>query len=314
MSSKTTFDLRYLKIFLVGPPGVGKTTTLDRLLKTMVNICSVGDTHRSTLLANCIQVFAFVSSDGANWISSNDLNKESILLFRYLCGCKLEDSITPHAQGVSMEIQPPSILIPIEQVKEKTLPVAELAAQTVSEESNKEGMTCKATVQLNRISEFIGRLQKLIKSSDDPVMLNLLGSTLLSINDIGGQPGFLEMLPALSTGPAMYLVFFDLSKELDKPYKIPFSRDDTIITPYDAVHTVESTISQILSAITSVHCISGEPSPVDTSKSIAFDDKFKTFQEIRPVAALIGTHKDQVEEPVKHNLAIISQKLEKNYK
>ena len=34
-------------------------------------------------------------------------------------------------------------------------------------------------------------------------MANLVGDTLLNINDIGGQPGFLEMLPALSTGPAI---------------------------------------------------------------------------------------------------------------
>ena len=97
MSSKDTIDLRYLKIFLVGPPGVGKTTTLDRLLKAMTNLCSVERMPRSTLLANCIQVFAFVSNDGAEWISSSDFNKEDLFLFRYLCGCKLMDG--PHEQS-----------------------------------------------------------------------------------------------------------------------------------------------------------------------------------------------------------------------
>ncbi len=46
---------------------------------------------------------------------------------------------------------------------------------------------------------------------------------------------FLEMLPgcpAWGMAQPWYLVFFDLSKELDEPYDIPFSRDDTIITPY----------------------------------------------------------------------------------
>ena len=317
MSSKDTFDLQYLKIFLVGPPGVGKTTTLDRLLKVMTNLSSDKRMPRSTLLANCIQVFAFVSNDGTKWISSGDLNKEAVLLFRYLCGYKLID--TPHEHSdkqmwVTTQIpKTQSIFKPSEPKKFKeaiSRIVTVVAAKSAkSKLGYEEGIARKATVQHTRIGNFVGRLQKLIKSSDDSVLFNLLGTTLLSINDIGGQPGFLEMLPALSTGPAMYLVFLDLSKKLDQPYKIPFSRDDTVITPYDAMHTVKSTISQILSAITSVHCLSNQSSLVDISKAVQFDEKFKNFQEIQPVAALIGTHKDKVGEPVEENLEFINSML-----
>ena len=317
MSSKDTVDLRYLKIFLVGPPGVGKTTTLDRLLKAMTNLCSIGRMPRSTLLANCIQVFAFVSNDGAEWISSGDLNKEAVLLFRYLCGCKLMDG--PHEQSdrqihLKTRRQPQPIFKrkPEERLKNTTprMKAAESIKSKVHE-GHEEDIAHKATVQHERIGTFVDRLQKVIKSIDDPELFHLLGSTLLSINDIGGQPGFLEMLPALSTGPAMYLVFLDLSKKLDKPYKIPFSRDDTVITPYPAMHTVESTISQILSAITSVHCLSQETSLIDTSRAGQFDEKFKNFQEVRPVAALIGTHKDEVQEPVEQNLKVINDNIKR---
>ena len=317
MSSKDTFDLQYLKIFLVGPPGVGKTTTLDRLLKVMTNLSSDKRMPRSTLLANCIQVFAFVSNDGAKWISSSDLNKEAVLLFRYLCGYKLIDTPQEHSDKrmwVTTQIpKTQSIFKPSEPKKFKEATSRTVTVGAVksikSKVGREEGIAHKATVQHTRIGNFVGRLQKLIKSSDDSVLFNLLGSTLLSINDIGGQPGFLEMLPALSTGPAMYLVFFDVSKELNQPYKIPFSRDDTVITPYDAMHTVESTISQILSAITSVHCLSNQSSSVDISKAVQFDEKFKNFQEIRPVAALIGTHKDEVKEPVEQSLEFINDML-----
>ena len=140
------------------------------------------------------------------------------------------------------------------------------------------------------------RLQKLIKMGDYSRMAKIVGNTLLNINDIGGQPGFLEMLPALSTGPAMYLIFLDLSKELDKPYKIPFSRDDTIITPFDSSYTVEATISQILSAITSVHCISRSANILYPNVG-TFNERFEQFQQIGPVAALIGTHKDKLSKP-----------------
>ena len=298
MSGKDTFDLRYLKIFLLGPPGVGKTTTLDRLLKLITNLSSTERMPRSTLLANCVQVFAFMQSDGSQWISSSDFNEETVLLFRYLCGNKLVE----HEQGDKQkQLKAQSPLQPIFYSRTANLVKANLEP--------KEGVDHKASFQQERIKNFVGRLQKLIKSSDDSVLFNLLGSTLLSTNDIGGQPGFLEMLPALSTGPAMYLVFFDLSKKLDKPYKIPFSRDDTVIAPYDAMHTVESTMSQILSAIASVHCLSNETSLIDTTKAVQFDEKLKNYQKIQSVAALIGTHKDQVKEPVEQNLEFINNNL-----
>ena len=34
MTDKDTMDICYMKCFLVGPPGVGKTTTLNRMLKS----------------------------------------------------------------------------------------------------------------------------------------------------------------------------------------------------------------------------------------------------------------------------------------
>ena len=82
MTDRDTQNIRYLKTFLVGPPGVGKTTTLNRLLKVITIILTAGDKAKipSTLLANCIQVFTFVSGDGTQWISSGDLSQESILV------------------------------------------------------------------------------------------------------------------------------------------------------------------------------------------------------------------------------------------
>ena len=323
MTDKDTVDIRYMKTFLVGPPGVGKTTTLNRLLQIIDNICSVGDKDitRSTLLANCVQVFAFVSSDGTEWIASSDLNQEAKLLFRYLCGCKLEEYVAheQHSRPSQIEVQLITVVrkspdLQQQQVKTQQHVESRVAAPVI--DSRQKASANKVTIEQNRVHAFIGRLQKLIKSDDHIYLMNLIGSTLLTINDIGGQPSFLEMLPALSTGPAMYLVFFNLSKELDKPYKIPFSRDDTIITPYDSVHTVEATISQILSAITSVHCLSSETSFINMSKAVKFDKKFRSFQEVEPVATLLGTHKDKLVDPVEEKLASVNKALirvTKNY-
>ena len=88
MTDENTINLRYLKLFLVGPPGVGKTTTLERLRKEIENILSAGDKKiSSTMLANCVQVLAFVSGNEADseWLSSSNLDEEAQILFRYMC-------------------------------------------------------------------------------------------------------------------------------------------------------------------------------------------------------------------------------------
>ena len=80
MTENDAQNIRYLKTFLVGPPGVGKTTTLNHLLNIITNILTASDKAKipSTFLANCIQVFAFVSSDGTEWISSSNLTQKAI--------------------------------------------------------------------------------------------------------------------------------------------------------------------------------------------------------------------------------------------
>ncbi len=303
MKSTNSITLCYLKLFLVGPPFVGKTTTLNRLLKHFKNIRLEPDKAklRSTLLANCLQVFALVSTDGTEWLSSKDLKEEVALLFRYFCASDFESVQSGDYENIRYKsTTPPSPL------SKEIVEIREVGDDTTDE-------------RLARVRDCISRLQNVIKDQDQSkeLLKRIEDSTLLNINDIGGQPAFLEMLPALSNGPAMYLVFADLSKELNKPYKILFSRDDTTITPYDAMHSVESTVSQILSSIASIHRISQEPAPFKLDRSTAFGQQFERLQEVRPMATLIGTHKDKLEEPVDQKISEFDSALTKvtsNYK
>ncbi len=338
MKSTNSITLCYLKLFLVGPPFVGKTTTLNRLLKYFKNIRLAGDkaTLRSTLLANCLQVFALVSNDGADWLSSKDLNEEAALLFRYFCCSDLESVETDDFKQMNSTVQQDSTTrtsIDEKSIAASSTPHAQPPLLEAREIRNDQvdvtdsllidqlETVVDATdeMRLARIRGCVSQLQNVIKNKNQSELLLKLveGSTLLNINDIGGQPGFLEMLPALSNGPAMYLVFTDLSKELNKPYKIPFSRDDTTITPYEAMHTVESIVSQILSSIASIHRISQEPVLFRLDRSTAFGQRFDKLQEVRPMATLIGTHKDKLEEPVNQKISDFDSSLTKitsNYK
>ncbi len=316
MKTTNSITLCYLKLFLVGPPFVGKTTTLNRLLKYFKNIHLEPEKAklRSTLLANCLQVFALVSNDGTEWLSSKDLNEEAALLFRYFCGSDLESVRSSYSESVgSSDSENLNSEIRYESTVPTCTPVVKEIVETreVGDDTTDE--------QLVRVRDCVSRLQNVIKDQDQSkeLLKHIQGSTLLNINDIGGQPAFLEMLPALSNGPAMYLVFADMSKELNKPYKIPFSRDDTTITPYDAMHSVESTVSQILSSIASIHRISQEPVPFKLNRSTAFSQQYERLQKVRPMATLIGTHKDKLKEPVDQKISEFDSALTKvasNYK
>ena len=306
MTNKDMVNLCCLKVFLVGPPGVGKTTTLNRLLRAITNILISGDKNQSTLLVNCIQALVCIADNTSEWLHSKDISDETKLLLRYFCGRKIEASTgevavtktsSTHLSSVDVDEKPASPLRPIEsedRLKTLNITTSEVDKE-MSQHISSQMEQQETAYRQNRFLHIRTQLRQLVTSDDYFKITNHSGSTLLNINDVGGQPCFLEMLPALSTGPALYLVFLDLSKELDKPYKIPFSRDDTIITPYSAMHTVEATIWQILSAIVSVHSVSHEAAAFAHSATVS--EKFKHFLKVSPVAALIGTHKDKLDHP-----------------
>ena len=315
LADEDTIDLCYLKVLLVGLPGVGKTTTLKRLLKVYENIYTAGDKakRRSTLLANCTQVLAFVGLDeAADWLSSSgeDNDEEAILLIRYLCGDKLEEPATIVQQseetGSHDHASSENVPTPSEPIQEKAtiglssnMPSSQtyqsLPIQPQTTESPVFDMPV-STKKLEHVRMVVERLRKLVQGGNYTKAITHLGNTLLNINDVGGLPSFLDMLPALSTGPAMYLVFFDLSKELNQLYEISFDRDSTMITPFKSLHTVESTIAQILSSIANTHSISHESTSLDTQKDAHFGEKLRSFQDIQPVAVLIGTHLDELKD------------------
>ncbi len=56
---------------------------------------------------------------------------------------------------------------------------------------------------------------------------------------------------------------------------------------------MEATVSQILSAVASIHHVSQEDAKYKTTSKLS--EKFEKFQQVRPVSALIGTHVDKLE-------------------
>jgi GTPase SAR1 family protein len=79
------------------------------------------------------------------------------------------------------------------------------------------------------------------------------GMTLFQIIDVGGQPEFHDILPLLLTGPAMYMLFFNLTQELDQPYTYLYQhKNGSNSLAYKSQLTVFQVLHQILFSISSM--------------------------------------------------------------
>ena len=277
MTAEDKIEIHYLKLYFIGMSGLGKTTFRKRLTKLYENILSLPPEERqccSTNLAECSQALAVISDSGLKLEVAEGHDKEAQLLFQYLYTGKSATLDNTPSENLSPNPTTPTYSISKGVAEVATGPLNETPVQDVRPKV------------IDRISEIFQRLRGVIGSGS--YAKELLGKILLNLIDIGGQPGFLEMLPFLSGGPGMYLVFFPLDKELDEQYMVSYECNGKRILPYEAKYTVEETLSQILSAISSSHT---------TCNPIAQEwigDRLETFSKVQPLATLVGTFEDKI--------------------
>ncbi len=290
---KNTINLRYLKLYLIGLSGLGKTTFRKRLLEQIDNLKSIPPQHRkrSTLLAECDQVLA-VSSDSKFILkAATDISHEAQMIFAYVTNPQqVVNTDISEAVDESADEVDPSKKQGSKEVKSKALEtnvdgqLAHPSTKQVPQEGTKKPAKLKAPE--TKVDKIIENLRDIIKCGT--YIEKLVGTVLLNIIDIGGQPGFIEMLPFLSKGPGMFLTFFPLDKDLDELYEVSYERDEDKITPYEAKYTIRETLSQILSAIS--HRIT-----LDSDLDPMIADKVKHFTGLKAVVSLVGTYQDKLE-------------------
>ena len=313
MADEKAIKLRYLKMFFIGPPRVGKTLTRLRLCNEMKNMITRGDTAlpESTLLANCKQMLMYINPQCEHtWITSNSIDEEAQILVRYMYLADQTVSSKSTAQRSSTSVLPTKSESKISGAE--VLPLRSTTTPQVpsqpgiehSEDLTQNDHPPEQESETNRKYELLSMLQSLIQTDDYSNVGELIeSSVLVNIHDIGGQPGFLEMIPSLISGPAAYLVFLNLDLPLNQSYEIPFSRENSEINPFTSTCTVESTISQILSAISSID------QPVSNALVQSLSE-LENFASVKPVATLVGTHLDKLE----NTTISLSDQLQKKHK
>ena len=301
MNSKEKIDLHYLKMYFIGPSGLGKTTTRKRLTGFFTNLESIPEEKRercSTYLAECTQALAVVGDSPLNLFlkTSETLDEEAQLIFLYLYGSKVSEAAKEIESTITKKIHKSSTSAQLKKTPVHPNPSAHTVKNMKSpfekeevkeEEDKKEKEVQIITVDVDQV---ISRLRSIVGSGK--YVEQLLGKVLINIVDIGGQPGFIEMFPFLSKGPGIFLTFFPLDKDLDDPCEVSYERDGEKITPYKSSYTIRQTVSQILSAINHYGTVDSD---IDQELSL----RIGKLGLAKPVASLIGTFKDKLETQVK---------------
>ena len=137
----------------------------------------------------------------------------------------------------------------------------------------------------NEIFDFF---QDAVTTDWEEVKFLLENTALLNMSDTGGQPEFMDMLPALVIGPALYLLFCKLTQDLQSSYNVSYlSPSGESTTPVESTYTVEEAIFQALSAIA---CLKSERKEEGNN---LFSDLMASPQS---KAFIVATHKDLVSE------------------
>ena len=112
----------------------------------------------------------------------------------------------------------------------------------------------------------------------------LEGSTMLHILDTGGQPSFYDVLPMLLSGRTLQVLLFQLNEALEERYVVEYvSSDGTTTDPYVSSFTVEQVIFQALSSVS-----------YTTPPASTLDLPLLPTDRSQSATILVGTYKDQV--------------------
>ena len=127
----------------------------------------------------------------------------------------------------------------------------------------------------------------------------------LRMEDTGGQPELMDMLPALTIGPGLYLLFFSYELKLKSMFKIFYqSATGEKTSPEKSSFTLEE---MLLSTLSSISC-SNASSNIMSGEKTNSSDMRNILESSKSVAYIVGTHKDKVSE---EDVASFDEELQK---
>ena len=322
LATHDTIDMWFIKVILLGAPGLGKSTLRRRLGGEIDDIRSCGETtaYPSTGTVESGVVIRNLSSTTAlvtpsEWRFTKDLSEEASFFFSYISRRKIG--------GVAEISSPPES----ELTEINTQPEPVVASKSSDHSSKKPGILRRLQRRIRgKVRKSSTRSTDVVEPSAHPIqssssqykaivleVAKLFGSAAspkywkdikhlfkdtayIKMEDTGGQPEFMDMLAALTIGPALYLLFCKLIDDLHSHYTVSYrSPSGESSTPVQSTYTVEEVL---LSALASVSCFKSysTTSQLDSEETTSTGEGELLASRNTSLAYILGTHKDQVSE------------------
>lgn len=305
--AKGKVDMNMALCMMNGPPRVGKSTFLLRITgRPLPQYDGASETASTGVAERIFQVAIKKSSftvamaqaprTAVNW-QVITLSQEVAVILRAILSSQptFETQEIPTSASAGHQLQP--ILSPCSEELSTngttTSSEAETNRQPVAmavPEDTKSRLRIFHMSQRKKLSRtpeyqaYLEVLKRSLRSKEWETAEQLLKQSLtLYFHDVGGQPEFQEVLPAIIAGPCIFFVVFKLTDRLQQKYRVQYVESLTrkSIT-YESSFTVLESILQSLASIASmcsyVSRNNGELLPV------------------KPKVVLVGTHKDKAKE------------------
>ena len=257
---------------------MGKSTLKKRLLKTIKNLLDSGIVSPSGGLEKPITVIigetrecvTVVMQSDIDWQPQNDLIDEAQIVLQFID----KSHISPPTLGPKPPLPKKVPCTPATA----TVASAELSrAKAVPSISGPDPPTPEEA-ESGGLDDATKLIKEVLASRKLHSVKDMEKTMTLYFMDTGGQPEFHDIMPIILNGPALHLIFFNLTFDLDDPISIQFCKPDgtnSTIT-YKSSYTGKQMIYQLLS---SLYYLSKDLSP-----------------DSKPAAVLIATYLDKLKD------------------
>ena len=303
LATRDSLEILFVKMIFLGPPRLGKTTARRRLTGEIADISSAAEPEQpstgavesggNVVMRNISNTTALMMP--SEWSVMKDLTEEArmLLQFIYNRNMKQNQSHVSSNEGSSKEIHTE---VSSEKLHSDKVVGEASNAQITSDKNSPSSL--KEQGGLEKPHGFT-EIPKLFLDAVNLKNIKHLfrDSALLKMEDTGGQPEFMDMLPALTIGPALYLLFCKLIDDLLSRYTVsyldPTSGESS--TPVESSYTVEEVL---LTALASVSCFSSYSAISEVSEDEAHSSEVREIltSSFKSVAYIVGTHRDLVSE------------------
>ena len=312
ISTKDSLDMLFLKFLFLGPPRLGKTTARRRLTGEIIDLKSAGeaelpcpstgviDARHSVIVRQLSSTAAVVTE--SEWSALQSIPDEARMLFH-----NLVDSLDARPMASASASKPFKHIT--EHNIEKTVSentasqLASLPQQVVTTSLEMDSSLSNTAVQADMLD--FNTIFREAMGSEYWKDVKHIFKAYLRMEDTGGQPELMDMLPALTIGPGLYLLFMNLQNDLHERCCLRYCTTSGESTPpVESTYTVEE---MMLSALSSISCSNTYTSSIH-SENPSNSDLNKIIQSSKSVAYIVGTHVDKL--PSKDSIKKIDAQLQ----